>query len=115
MTVFTKYLGAWQIAGNTCEATISVDRPRAITISFAWTRDPGPTENEHLELVLPDIVGSALDVIEHCAAMGEAIQDLIAEGKLCRIGIRDGLFVHARTDADRPDDRFTGGNVPQNA
>ena len=34
------------------------------------------------------------------AAIGEAIQGLIAEGKMCRIGIRDGLFVYALTNPD---------------
>jgi hypothetical protein len=111
--VISKNLGAWQIAGNTCEAILSVDRPRSITISLEWRRAPGPTENEHLELALPDIVGSALEAVEELAAIGEAIQDLIAEGKVCRIGIRDGLFIYASTTVDTPDDTFAGGHAPR--
>jgi hypothetical protein len=111
--VLSKYLGTWQIAGNTCEATLSVDRPRSITISFEWSRDPGPTENEHLEMALPDIVGAAGEAVEELAAIGEAVQGLIAEGRICRIGIRDGLFVYAATDPDTPDGTFTGEHDPQ--
>jgi hypothetical protein len=110
--VLSRYLGAWQIAGNTCEATLSVDRPRSITISFEWSRDPGPTENEHLQTALPDIVGSALEALEEFASISEAIQGLIAEGKVCRIGLRDGLFVYATTDRDTPDDTLTGEHDP---
>jgi len=107
-----KYLGTWQIAGNTCEAILSVDRPRSITISFDWSRDPGPTENEHLARALPDIVGSALESVEELAAIVEHIQDLVAEGSICRIGIRDGLFVYAATGLETPDDTFTNGDAP---
>ena len=96
-------LGSWQIAGNTCEAMFSVDRPRAITISFEWSREPGPTENEHLQIVLPDIMEAALDAVQQLAGIGEAIQQLVADGKVCRIGIRDGAFVYAATKPDTPD------------
>jgi hypothetical protein len=102
--VLSTNLGTWQIAGNACEATLSVDRPRVITISLAWSRDPGPTENEHLQIALPDIVEAALDAVEQLAGIGEAIQQLLADGKICRIGTRDGAFVYAATDADKPDD-----------
>jgi hypothetical protein len=48
-------------------------------------------------------VKTALDAVEQLAGIGEAILQLVAEGKLCRIGIRDGLFVYAATDPDTPD------------
>jgi hypothetical protein len=95
-------LGAWQIAGNTCEATLSVDRPRSINIGLVWTREPGATENEHLSTVLPEIVKSALDAVEQLAEITETILDLIAQGKVCRIGIKEGFFVYAATDRDMP-------------
>jgi hypothetical protein len=110
--VLSTHLGTWQIAGNTCEAILLLDRPRSITISLEWGRGPGPTENEHLRLALPDIVGSALEVIERLAAISEAIQGLVAEGKLCRIGIRDGSFIYAATDPNTPDDTFINGDAP---
>ena len=91
-------LGAWQIAGNTCEATLSVDRPRSISIGLKWSREPGPIDNEHLAIALPEIVESALHAIEELAEISEAIQSLLAEGKICRIGIREGCFVYASTD-----------------
>jgi hypothetical protein len=84
-----------------CETTLSIDGPRSITISLEWSRDPGPTENEHLDLVLPGIVMLALDAVEELAGIGEAIRQLVAEGKLCRIGTRDGSFVYAATDPDK--------------
>jgi hypothetical protein len=101
--VISTNLGSWQIAGNTCDAVLSVDRPRAITISFEWGREPGPTENEHLEIVLPDIMEAALNAVEQLAGIGEAIQELVANGKVCRIGIRDGAFVYAATEPGMPD------------
>src|SRR5262249_51057975 len=96
-------LGSWPVAGNTCAAVLSVDRPRALTISFEWSRDPGPTENEHLDIVLPDIMEAALDAVEQLAGIGQALQQLVADGKLCRIGIRDGAFVYAAPEPDTPD------------
>jgi hypothetical protein len=78
---------------------LSINAPRAITISLEWSRDPGPTENEHLHIALPDIVAAALDAVEKLAEMSEAIQHLVAEGKVCRIGIKDGLFVYGATHA----------------
>jgi hypothetical protein len=81
---------------------LSLDRPRAITVSFKWSRDPGPTENEHLQMVLPDILEAALSAVEQLAGIGEAIQQLVADGKICRIGIRDGLFVYAATEPGSP-------------
>jgi hypothetical protein len=101
--VLSTNLGSWQIAGNTCEAILSVDRPRSITISLKWSREPGPAENEHLETVLPDIMEATLDAVGQLAEIGEAIQQLIADGKVCRIGVRDGAFVYAATKPGTPD------------
>jgi hypothetical protein len=86
---------------------LSVDRPRAITISLKWSREPGPTENEHLETVLPDIMEAALDAVGQLAEIGEALQQLVADGKVCRIGIRDGAFVYAATEPGTPNGRRT--------
>src|SRR5262245_9577396 len=100
--VLNTSLGTWQIAGNTCEAMLSVDRPRANTISFKWSREPGPNEHEHLDAVLPDIMEAALDAVGQLAEIGEAIQQLVADGKVCRIGIRNGAFVYAATTPGTP-------------
>lgn len=100
--MLTKTLGSWQIADNTCTATLAIDRPRSINISLEWSREPGPTEIEHLDVVLPDIVGSALEAVEQFAVMCEAIVGLIAVGDLCRIGIKDGRFIYAATDREPP-------------
>jgi hypothetical protein len=100
--MLTRTLGSWQIADNTCTATLAIDRPRSINITFEWSREPGPTEIEHLDVVLPDIVGSALEAVEQFAAMCEAVVDLIADGRVCRIGIKDELFVYAATEQGPP-------------
>jgi hypothetical protein len=110
--VIRTLLGVWPIAGNTCEATLSVDRPWSIGISLKWSRDPGPSEKEHLDTVLPEIVGSAREAVRELAAIGEAIQGLIAEGKMCRIGIRDGLFVYALTNPDSPGPQHRDHQLP---
>jgi hypothetical protein len=103
--------GRWQIADNVCTAILTVDRPRSISISFEWSREPGPTENEHLNIILPDIAASALEVLDECAALSRATLDLIADGKLCRIGIKDGLFLYALTDQAQPPDRLGKDDV----
>jgi hypothetical protein len=100
--MLTAALGSWQIADNMCTATLVIDRPHSINISLEWSRQPGPTEIEHLNVALPEIVGSALESVEQFATMCQAILDLIADGRLCRIGIKDGLFVYASTDAEPP-------------
>jgi hypothetical protein len=53
----------------------------------------------HCAQALPDIVAVALDAVEKLAAASEAIQHLVAEGNVCRIGIKDGLFVYCLTHA----------------
>jgi hypothetical protein len=102
--MLTRTLGSWQIADNTCTATLVIDRPRSINITFEWRREPGPTENEHLNVILPDIVASALEALEEYAAFCQATLGLIGDGKVCRIGIRDGLFIYAATHQERPRD-----------
>jgi hypothetical protein len=97
--MLTRTLGTWQIAANTCTATLSIDRPRSINISLDWASEPGPTEIEHLNVALPEIVGSALEAVEQFATMCEAILDLIADGRVCRAGIKNGLFVYATTES----------------
>jgi len=101
--LFSTNLGTWQIAANTCQATLSIDARRTITISLEWTRDPGPTENEHVEIALPDIVAAALDAVENLAETSKTIQHLVAEGKICRIGVKDGLFLYGATHAGTTD------------
>jgi len=91
---------------------LSVDRPRVITIFLLWCRNTGPTENEHLQIVLPDIMEAALDAVIQLAEIGETIQQLVADGRVCRIGIRDGAFVYAATDPVTHDATFTGGDAP---
>jgi hypothetical protein len=59
----------------------------------------GPTENEHVEIALPDIVAAALDAVENLAESSKAIQHLVAEGRICRTGIKDGLFLYGATHA----------------
>jgi hypothetical protein len=93
MTI-TKPLGTWKIADNTCDATLALERPRSISISFEWGHEPGPAEHEHLGVILPDIVRSALQSVEEYAAICQAIQVLLADGRICRTGIRDGQFVY---------------------
>ncbi len=83
-------------------ATLAIDRPRSINISLEWAREPGPTEIEHLDVTLPDIVGSALEAVEQFATMCEALVDLIGDRRICRIGIKDGLFLYAGTDSEPP-------------
>ena len=102
--MLTEILGRWQIADNTCTATLTVDRPSSVNISFEWSREPGPSENERLNVILPEIVDAALEILEECAALSRATLDLIADGKLCRVGIEDGLFLYARTDQGRSPD-----------
>jgi hypothetical protein len=111
--VLSRYLGSWPIAGNTCEATLSVDRPRSITISFEWSHDPGPSENEHLAIALPDIVAAASQAVEELAALVATMQDLLITGKICRIGIRDGCFIYAATDSSVQNDTLTDGPSSQ--
>jgi hypothetical protein len=58
------------------------------------------------------MVGSALEAVEELSAIGHVIQGLIAEGRACRIGIRDGFFVYAATHPDTPDDTFSSEYDP---
>jgi hypothetical protein len=95
--MLTRTLGTWQIAGNPCTATLAIDRPRSINISLEWGREPGPTEIEHLDVTLPDIIEAALGPVEQFAAICESLLELIADGRICRVGIKDGLFVYAGT------------------
>ena len=97
-------LGTWQIAGSDCTATLDFDWGRSVNILLQWSREPGPVQHEHLTLILPEIVSSALSFIEEGAALGERVLDAIAEGRLCRSGIEDELFTYEAIDRDqRPD------------
>jgi len=89
-----KTLGTWQIAGSNCTATLDFDWGRSVNISLQWSRQPGPVENEQLALMLPDIIRSALQFVEEGAALCEGVLDAIAEGRVCRSGIKDGVFLY---------------------
>ena len=101
VNVVTTSLGTWQIAGNDCTATLVMDRPRSINIALEWDREPGPAETEHFNLALPDIMESAFQVVQRAAAISEALVDLIADGQICRIGIKNGVFVYGATDSQQ--------------
>jgi len=98
----TRTLGTWQIAGNTCTATLAIDRPQSINISLEWAREPGPTEIEHLSLTLPDIMESALEAVQRSAEISEALLELIADGRIYRDGIKDGVFLYAAIESEQP-------------
>jgi hypothetical protein len=38
-----------------------------------------------------------------------ATQDLLVEGKICRIGVRGGCFIYTATDSGTQDDTLTDG------
>jgi len=103
-TKLIRPLGAWKVAGNTCHATLSVDRPRSLSIALEWSREPGPTENEQLDFVLPHIVGTACAAVEEIASISQIVVDLIAEGKVYRSEIKDGWFGYSATDSEDPND-----------
>ena len=106
MNTLIRPLGAWKIAGNTCHATLSVDRPRSMTVSLEWNREPGPTENEQLDFALPGIVAAACAAVEEIASISGIVRDLIAQGKVYRSEIKDGWFGYALTDPDIDNDTF---------
>ena len=93
-------LGTWQIAGSDCTATLDLDWGRSVTISLQWSREPGPVEHEHLAVLLPDILKSALESVEESAAMFERVLDAIAKGRVCRSGVEDEVFTYEAIDRD---------------
>ena len=99
--MLTRTLGTWQIAASDCTATLDFDRGRSVTISLQWSREPGPIEHEHLAALLPDILKSALESVEQSAAMFERVLDAIANGRICRSGVEDGVFTYEAIDTDR--------------
>jgi hypothetical protein len=100
--MLTQPLGTWSFAGNNCTATLDFDWGRSVNISLRWSREPGPTEHEHLALILPDIVGAALDAVWVGAATCETVLELIADGRVCRSGIKDGLFEYEALGQNPP-------------
>ena len=87
-------LGTWNIGGSDCTAALDFDWGRSVNISLKWSREPGPVEHEHLAVILPDILKSALESVEESAAMFKRGLEAIAEGRMCRSGIEDGVFLY---------------------
>ena len=102
-----KTLGTWQIAGSYCTATLDFDWGRSVNISLQWSREPGPLQREHLTLILPDIVRSALSFVDEGAALAERVLDAIAEGRIYRSGIEDEVFTYEAIDSDRRPNALT--------
>jgi hypothetical protein len=105
-TMLEKTLGTWQIAGSDCTASLGFDWGRSVNISLQWSREPGPVQHEHLALILPDIVRTALSFLEDGAALCEGVLDAIAEGRMCRSGIEDELFTYEAVDRNQRSDGF---------
>jgi hypothetical protein len=91
-------LGTWQIAGSSCTATVDFDWGRSVNISLQWSRQPGPMEHEQLALALPEIIRAAVQFVEERAALCEGVLDAIADGRVCRSGIEDDVFLYEAID-----------------
>jgi hypothetical protein len=95
-------LAHWQLSsGNLCSATLTLDEATDVRLGFTWKQPPTPDDFEEFDVsVQPNAMDLALKCVLGRAEIAEARRQLFAEGKIVRLGTRNGRWVWARSGSD---------------
>jgi hypothetical protein len=85
-------LGRWTFdSGNACHATLELTEPNGLSISFAWKSPLTEADkDQYMSAVLRDVVRVALEGVERLAALHLVLLRFESEGRIARVGSRDG-------------------------
>jgi hypothetical protein len=93
-------LGSWTLpSGNQCHAALVKNIPDEVGVKFTWSSEVTPQDREDFKSeVLPFAMQRAEERLFHLAEIVRSIQQLVKDGIVEPIGVRNGDIVYAKTE-----------------